>query len=191
MSVVSILGSGNMGKAIASIVTRGGNVVDQLDHQSQEIQGDIVILAVPYRALDEIVGKFGGQLAGKTVVDITNPLNFDTFDELLVPAGSSAALELAKKLPDSKVLKAFNTTFAATLSSGVVGDGGVATTVLIAGDDADAKEELAHIVEAGGLKAIDAGGLKRAHELEAIGFEQLVLAGGSKVPWTAGFALID
>lgn len=191
MSVVSILGSGNMGKAIASIVERGGNVVDQLDHQSNEVQGDIVILAVPYSALDDVVEKFGKHLVGKTVVDIANPLNFDTFDELLVPTGSSSAEQLAAKLPDSKVLKAFNTTFAATLASGTVGDSGAITTVLIAGDDSDAKEELSHIVSAGGLKAVDAGSLRRAHELEAIGFEQLALAAGGKIPWTGGFALID
>ena len=78
-------------------------------------------------------------MAGKTVVDITNPLNFETFDSLTVPADSSAAAELAAALPSSKVLKAFNTTFAATLGAKEVGPN--KTTVLIAGDDADAKAD--------------------------------------------------
>jgi len=114
------------------------------------------------------------QFAGKVVVDITNPLNFETFDSLTVPADGSAAAEIAAALPQSRVLKAFNTTFAATLASGTVGP--VSTTVLIAGDDADAKALLAGVVAAGGLRALDAGALSRARELEALGFVQLTLA---------------
>jgi len=86
------------------------------------------------------------------------------------------------------VLKAFNTTFAATLASGAVGP--VPTTVLIAGDDADAKALLAGVVTAGGLNAIDAGTLNRARELEALGFLQLALAVNEKVAWTGGFGVI-
>ena len=111
------------------------------------------------------------QLTGKTVVDITNPLNFETFDSLVVPVGSSAAAELQKALPGARVLKAFNTNFAATLAAGTVGT--EKTTVLVAGDDADAKAALINAVTAGGLAALDAGALARAHELEAIGFLQL------------------
>lgn len=191
MSTISIMGKGTMGQAIGSIVRQGGNTVDQLDRQSTSVQGDIVILAVPYPALSAIVDQLGPELAGKTVVEITNPLDFSTFDRLLVSAGSSATEELAALLPDSSVLKAFNTTFSATLSSGTVGTSMTPTTVLIAGDDLEAKLALAQVVTEGGLRAIDAGPLKRAHELEAIGFEQLVLAAGEKIPWTGGFAVLD
>ena len=62
--------------------------------------------------------------------------------------------------------------------------------MLIAGDDADAKSLLAGIVTAGGLRAIDAGSLRRARELEALGFLQITLAAGEKIAWTAGFAVI-
>lgn len=65
------------------------------------------------------------------------------------------------------------------------------TTVLIAGDDADAKASLAAIIEAGRLRAVDAGSLTRAHELEALGFLQLTLAAGNKTSWTSGFALAE
>lgn len=191
MSTISIMGKGTMGQAIGSIVRQGGNTVDQLDRQSTSVQGDIVILAVPYPALSAIVDQLGPALAGKTVVEITNPLDFSTFDRLLVSAGSSATEELAALLPDSSVLKAFNTTFSATLSSGTVGTSMAPTTVLIAGDDLEAKIALAQVITAGGLRAIDAGPLKRAHELEAIGFEQLVLAAGEKITWTGGFAVLD
>ena len=104
-----------------------------------------------------------------------------------MPADGSAAAELAAALPQSQVLKAFNTTFAATLATGTVGPS--PTTVLIAGDDADAKALLAGIVTAGGLQRVDAGALSRARELEAIGFLQLTLAVGEKVSWTGGFAV--
>ncbi len=64
------------------------------------------------------------------------------------------------------------------------------TTVLIAGDDAEAKRVLAAAVEAGGVRALDAGSLARAHELEAIGFVQLTLAATERIGWTGGFAVL-
>jgi NADPH-dependent F420 reductase len=189
MTNLSILGTGNMGQAIASIAAKGGHSVQQLGQNDVDtaVTGDVVVLAVPYPAISDIIAKRGEQLAGKIVVDITNPLNFETFDSLVVPADSSAAAEIAAALPQSRVLKAFNTTFAGTLAAGTVGS--LTTTVLIAGDDADAKSTLAGIVTSGGLKAIDAGSLSRARELEALGFLQLTLAVGEKVSWTGGFAV--
>jgi len=190
MAHVTIIGTGNMGQAIASVVTKGGSTVELLNQSDadKQISGEIVVLAVPYPAVADIVATRGAQLAGKIVVDITNPLNFETFDSLVVPADGSAAAEIAAALPSSRVLKAFNTTFAGTLASGTIG--GLPTTVLIAGDDADAKSLLAGIVTAGGLRAVDAGSLKRARELEALGFLQLTLAASEKISWTGGFATI-
>ncbi|HEY6799831.1 MAG TPA: NADPH-dependent F420 reductase [Agromyces sp.] len=188
MTTVSIIGSGNMGTAIASIVAAGGNTAEFVGRDTTErINGDIVVLAVPHTALDEIVATRGAELAGKIVVDITNPLNFETFDSLVVPADSSRAAELQKALPESRVLKAFNTNFAATLAAKTVG--GLPTTVQIAGDDTEANRALADIVRAGGLKAIDAGSLARARELEAVGFLQLTLAVQEQINWTGGFAV--
>lgn len=190
MSTITIFGSGNMGGAIAGVLARGGASIQHIDRSQDDatIQGDLVILAVPYTSFDTIVETYGGQLTRKTVVDITNPLNTATFDSLVVPDGSSAAMELQKALPESAVLKAFNTNFAATLKSGKVGEN--ATTVLVAGDDAEAKSTLIAAVQAGGLSAIDAGTLARAHELEAIGFLQLTLAVGEQIGWNAGFAVV-
>ncbi|MBG6217032.1 putative dinucleotide-binding enzyme [Arthrobacter sp. CAN_A6] len=190
MTSFTIFGKGNMGSAIAGVVTAGGASVEHIDNSSTgaTVNSDVVVLAVPYPALKAITAQYGDQLAGKIVVDITNPLNFDTFDSLVVPADSSAAAELAAALPSSKVLKAFNTTFAATLASQSVGPN--QTTVLIAGDDAAAKDTLAAAVKAGGVDAVDAGSLARARELESLGFLQLALAAGEKIQWTSGFALV-
>ena len=190
MAHLSILGTGNMGQAIASVAVKGGHTVQLLgenDHDTS-VTGDIVVLAVPYPAVADVIAQRGESLAGKIVVDITNPLNFETFDSLTVSADGSAAAEIAAALPASKVLKAFNTNFAATLASGTVG--GQATTVLIAGDDADAKALLAGVITTGGLRAVDAGALSRARELEAIGFLQLTLAAGEKIAWTGGFGVV-
>jgi 8-hydroxy-5-deazaflavin:NADPH oxidoreductase len=191
MSNVTIIGTGNMAQAISRIVVQGGGTTQLLGSEdvATAVTGDIVVLAVPYPAVDEVLTQRAGQLDGKIVVDITNPLNFETFDSLVVPADSSAAQQIADKLPGSRVLKAFNTTFAGTLAAGRVGP--LTTTVLIAGDDTSAKEQLAAIVRAGGLETVDAGSLKRAREMEALGFLQLTLAASEKISWTGGFGLVS
>ena len=111
MSTITIFGNGNMGGAIAGVLARGGASIQHIVSGDTDatIEGDLVVLAVPYGALETIAATYGEQLTGKTVVDITNPLNFETFDSLVVPVGSSAAAELQKALPGARVLKAFNT----------------------------------------------------------------------------------
>lgn len=193
MTHLSIIGTGNMGQAIAGVATKGGSTAELLGRTdtAKPATGDIVVLAVPYPTVAGILTQRADELAGKIVVDITNPLDFETFDSLVVPADGSAAAEIAAALPRSHVLKAFNTTFAATLASGTVGQAELPTTVLIAGDDADAKSALAGVVTAGGLRAVDAGSLKRAREMEALGFLQLTLAAAEKLPWTGGLGVVS
>lgn len=191
MTTFSIIGTGTMAKAIGGVLADGGNDVTYVVHEqagTAPLVGDVVVLAVPYAAVDALIRAYRNQLAGKTVVDITNPLDFETFDTLVVPTGSSAAAQIQAQLPDSTVLKAFNTTFAATLVSKRVGDR--PTTVLVAGDGDAAKQVLIDAIAAGGVHAIDAGSLSRAHELEALGFLQLTLAASEKVAWTGGFAVV-
>ncbi|WP_263730205.1 NADPH-dependent F420 reductase [Cellulomonas sp. SG140] len=205
MSTVTVIGTGNMGTQIAGLAVKGGAQVQVLDRHVEKaetlaaavgatpgavgepITGDIVVLAVPYPAVAELIGTYGSQLAGRTVVDITNPVDFATFDSLVVPAGSSATAQIAAQLPSSAVVKAFNTNFAGTLASGQVGD--APTTVLVAGDDVAAK---AGFTEAFGpaITVVDAGSLRRAHELEALGFLQMTLAAAQKIGWTGGFATV-
>jgi predicted dinucleotide-binding enzyme len=188
MSTITILGTGNMGTAIAGILTDGGATVESVKHSDEPTAfGDIVVLAVPYTALPEIANKYRDQLAGKTVVDVTNTVDFATFSPVEFEAGSGAA-DLAAKLPESKVVKAFNTNFAATLASKSVKDR--TTTVIIAGDDADAKAELTAALTAGGVNAVDAGPLARARELEAVGFLQMGLAVSGQMEWTDALGII-
>jgi predicted dinucleotide-binding enzyme len=188
MATISIIGSGNMGTAIAALATKGGYAVQQLGRgHGGRVDGEIVVLAVPYGGLTDVVSEYGDALVGKVVVDITNPVDFESMDDLVVDADSSAAAQLATALPGSKVVKAFNTNFAGTLASGNVG--AVPTTVLVAGDDAEAKSSVAALVTSGGLRAVDAGTLKRASELEALGFLQITLAARDQIGWGGGFGV--
>ena len=101
MATVTVIGTGNMGQAISGVASRGGNVVQMIGEGDNDkaATGDIVVLAVPYAALAGIVTARGDQLAGKVVVDITNPVDFETFDSLTVAADGSAAAEVAAALP--------------------------------------------------------------------------------------------
>ncbi|MFN8520309.1 MAG: NADPH-dependent F420 reductase [Chloroflexota bacterium] len=206
MTSVSIIGIGNMGGAITRIATAAGAQVQVLARDAEKaaalagdtgataaafgapLAGDIVVLALPFGAVDEVLATYGPQLTGKVVVDITNPVDFSTFDGLVVPSDGSAAAVLQAKVPGARVVKAFNTNFASTLASGAVGDN--TATVLVAGDDDAAKTAVIDLVRAGGLQAEDAGSLKRARELEALGFLQIKLAATEKVGWTGGFAVV-
>ena len=185
---ITIFGKGNMGQAIAKNLANGDHQITLLDSSSETSDlGELVILAVPYPALATIAEKYQKELKGKVVVDISNPLNFETWDGLVVPADSSAAEQLQALLPESTVLKAFNTNFASTLATGKIGN--EATTVLVAGDSA-AKQVLITALTGSSLQVRDAGALKRARELEATGFLQMTLAANEQIGWTGGFATI-
>src|SRR5919205_497829 len=159
---ITIIGTGNMARGIASRALAGGHAVSLLgtssDHAQalagelsgdvragtvgDEIAGDVVVLAIPYGAIDDVVGRYQSQFDGRVVVDITNPVDFSTFTPLNVAAGS-AAQEVAEKAPGSKVVKAFNTTFAGTLIDGKVA--GQPLDVFIASDDDAAKQTVSQL----------------------------------------------
>ncbi|WP_125775998.1 NADPH-dependent F420 reductase [Antribacter gilvus] len=188
MTSITIIGTGNMGTALSDLAGRANAQVQPVGHDDEPgaLTGDIVLLAVPYPALADVASRYGDQLAGKVVVDLTNPVDFETFTPVDIEAGSAAA-ELAAALPDARVVKAFNTNFAATLSAGSVGDAPV--TVLVAGDDPDAKREVIDLVDAAGAQGVDAGPLASARQLEAVGYLQMGLAITEAIPWTGGFTI--
>jgi NADPH-dependent F420 reductase len=189
---VTIIGTGNMARGIATRALAGGNGVTLVGTEREKAQaladdlpgdvragsvgdpleGDIVVLAIPYGAIGDVVGRYRDQLEGRVVVDITNPLDFESFTPIAVEAGS-AAQEVADGAPGAKVAKAFNTTFAGTLVEGQVR--GEPLDVLITSDDEDAKRAVSKLVSDGGLRPVDAGPLARAHELEALGYLHMAL----------------
>lgn len=193
MANITIFGQGNMGQAIASVFTSGGHQVDFVGKEGLAgpagPAGDVVVLAVPYAAVPSIIEANKEALTGKILVDISNPVNFENMDELVTPVDSSAAEEIAKLIPEARVVKGFNTTFAATLATKSVA-GKETTTVQLASDDQEAKDIVAGYIQEGGLNTIDAGAIKRARELEAMGFLQITLAAREQLNWTAGFAVI-
>jgi NADPH-dependent F420 reductase len=195
---VTIIGAGNMARAIATRVLAGGNEVELIGRNQAavealadelgasvggDVSGEAVVLAVPYDAAADVVAEHRDELRGRVVVDITNPVDWSTFEGLVTPSDSSAAEEIAKLLPEgTPVVKAFNTAFAATLSAGQAG--GQPFDVLLAGDDADAKKTVASLVEAGGLRPLDVGPLRRARQLEQMGFLHIA----AQEPLGAGFS---
>jgi predicted dinucleotide-binding enzyme len=192
---ITILGTGNMARGIATRALAGGHAVTLLGTEAGKAEalaadlsgevrtgavgdalvGDVVVPAVWYQALDDVIGRYASELDGKVVVDITNPLDVESFQPLSVAAGS-AAQELAQKVPGARVVKAFNTTFAGTLVEG--GVAGTPLDVFVASDDEEAKGAVRRLIEDGGLRAVDAGPLARAHELEALGYLHMALQQG-------------
>lgn len=190
MKNVTIFGKGNMGSAIGKIFTDGKNSVEFLDSKTTVSKlGDIVVLAIPYGAVEGVLKTYKKELAGKVVIDITNPVDFGSLDGLVVASDTSAAALIQKELSDSFVVKAFNTNFAATLASKDVA-GKVASTVMLASDYNEAKAVVKEALSGSGLEVVDAGSLKRARELEAMGFLQITLAIRNEIGWTAGFAVL-
>lgn len=171
---LAIIGTGNMAKGLATVFSTTGNAIVFGSRQPSDAavsiadavaKANIVFLAVPYDAAADVVKAAGG-LAGKIVVDLTNPMKAD-FSGLAIGFSTSAAEEIARLAPQAKVVKGFNTLFASVLQNrGQVA--GTPATVLLAGDDADAVAQVTALVSAAGLKAIVAGPLAAARNLEAV-----------------------
>jgi predicted dinucleotide-binding enzyme len=189
MTDITIIGNGNMARGIATRAVAAGKQVEILGQDAAKAQalatelgagvtfgttasapqGSIVILAVPFEAAKSVVTAYGDQLAGKTIVDITNPVNFETFDSLVVAPGYAAAEEIAALAPaGANVVKDFNTTFAGTLVAGE--SGGQPLDVFITSDDAAATEAVSTFVSAAGMRPLAVGPLKRSRELEGFQF---------------------
>ncbi len=189
---ITIIGTGNMARGIATRALAGGHTVTLLGTEPDKAQalsgelsgdvragtvgdplsGDVVVLAVWYQAIDDVIGRYGDQLAGKTVVDITNPVDLQTYAPLIVEAGS-VAQEIAQKAPGAKVVKAFNTTFAGSLVEGNVA--GQPLDVFVASDDDEAKAKVRELAESAGLRVMDAGPLAHARQLEGAGYLHMAI----------------
>lgn len=190
MSIISIIGTGNMARTIGALAVAGGNTVEVIGRDRSKAAdlakalggsattgefgavptGDIVIVALLYADVVPVVAHYGDALAGKVIVDISNPFNAAA-NGLAIPDDTSVAQEVAKAAPASaSVVKAFNTIF------GVVLDQGRPLDVFFAGDDARAKERVEAFIASLGLRPLDVGGLSMAHWLEGTGLVMMGLA---------------
>lgn len=188
---IAIIGKGNVGSALEAGLAGKGHEVSAVGRDPDSVRGaadqaDLVILAVPFEEVDNAVREPGSFVSGKTVVDATNALTPE-FD-LALGFDTSGAEELQKKLPDAKVVKAFNTAFASTMATGHIGDKQLAG--LVAADDPEAKSTVLGLVEQLGFDPIDAGPLATARLLEPLGVLNIKLGFVQGYGPNSGFRLI-
>lgn len=168
---IGIIGDGNVGSALAQGLKRAGHEVravgkDRVAIRETASWGEVVVLAVPFGAIDDVVRDAGEALAGKAVVDVTNAL--DASMNLAIGFTTSGAEELQKKIPQARVVKAFNTVFAQHMNSGRLGDEPL--TAFVASDDSSAKKTVLELARGIGFDAVDAGPLKNARLIEPLAF---------------------
>lgn len=207
---VSIIGNGKMAKGIGTRLVSGGHAVtihsqdvaqgkelaDQLKKVSNSADvnvvpvgtetDEVVIVATPYTEIENVGKEYNG-LAGKVVVDITNPVDFNTF-QLIPEAGQSGAQEVAKILSEATVVKAFNTTLAGPLEAGEVD--GKELDVFIAGDDEDAKSKVSELVKTSGMRPVDVGPLANARHLEGFGLIQMAVQDQIGTGWMSALKFL-
>lgn len=194
---ITVIGAGNMGSAFVKQLTRAGHHVSVTARDATKAASvaaahsgaqavpsagaaagaDAVILATAYgdavTALEQ-----AGDLQGKVVIDITNPLTAD-YMGLTLGHSTSAAEEIARAVPGAHVVKAFNTLFAQVLSEGADFGNGRKASVFVAGDDERAKQTVGAIAESMGFVVVDAGGLKNARYLEPLAGLNIYLGYGA------------
>ncbi len=212
---IAIIGAnGNMGSAISKSIAKGpyrlllkGSNQEALDELVTEItiqhpdaeveailcsteaswEADIIILAVPFGAEKEVAARIKDVANQKMVISISNPLN-ETYDGLLTAPDTSAAEELQRLLPNSKVIKAFNTTFAADFSTPVIDH--KQADAFIAGNDEEALQTVAELVTIAGFNPIVAGGLSVSRTLENMQLLLIQLGIKYNYNWLAGWKIL-
>jgi predicted dinucleotide-binding enzyme len=183
MTTISIIGSGNMATAIGTRAAKRGHTIEVMSRNAAKAQavaeqigngatvgtygerpaGDIVIVAVLYAGAVDVVAHYGDALAGKILVDITNPFNADGSGIVTTP-GSSVAQQIAAVAPEgTHVVKAFNTIFGHVLAQDKPLD------AFLAGDSAEARARVAAFLESLDMRPLDTGGLEMTHALEWAG----------------------
>jgi predicted dinucleotide-binding enzyme len=203
---IAIIGVGNVGRALAGSATRAGHTVTLSSADPQDTRAvaqatgaraagsnreaigvaRMVVLAVPYDAIEAIAADAGSALDGKIVVDVTNRL--DAQNPAAAIDGTSNAEQIQARVPHARVVKAFNTAFAARQADPLVD--GVPVDGFVAGDDADAKAAVLELVRSIGFRPVDAGGLGMARALEAMGLLNITLQIRNGWPWQAGWKLL-
>ena len=200
---VAIIGAGNVGKALGTSISRVGHKVTisasspaSTQAAATEIgasaatsnsdaarEADVVILAVPFADAGEAVAaEIAGDVAGRVVVDATNPIKPDHSG--LAADGMSGAEEFQRRLPDAKVVKAFNTIFAANQAHPRPEIDG-----FVAGDDADAKQAVIGLIDSIGFTPVDVGPLAQARYLEGMAWINIGLNAANGWDWTSAWQL--
>lgn len=192
---ITILGSGNVGQRLHALLSAGGLKVhlcsrspatDGMTFSDGIALADVVILALPYLALADLLPTLADGLKDKVVVDATNPLNPD-WSPLLLGQENSAGEEVARLLPTSRVVKAFNTIFADVMTDERLNRDGQRVTAFLAGDDSLAKSTVTALATAAGMVPLDVGPLSSARYLEAMAHLNIQIAVGQGGGTNAAF----
>jgi predicted dinucleotide-binding enzyme len=203
---IAIIGAGNVGGALAASSVRAGHTVTlsakdpahanakakqtgarAVDSAAEAVKAaGVVILAVPYAAVDAVLDELGDALAGKVLIDVTNRLKMEAMADSV--DGTSAAEQIQKKAPKAKVAKAFNYAFASKQADPNVD--GQSIDGYVAADDADAKKTTLELARSIGFRPIDSGPLAMARALEAMAILNVALQIENGWPWQSGFKLI-
>ena len=194
---ILVIGAGQMGSAFVKQLDRSGHQVSvtardlakaealaaahpgasAVASESAAAEADVVVVAT---AFDDAVSALQsvGELDGKVVIDITNPLTPD-YMGLTIGHDTSAAERIARALPGAELVKAFNTVFAPVLANGADFGGGQRVSVFVASDSQRAKRAASDIAQAMGFEVIDAGGLVNARYLEPLAGLNIYLGYGA------------
>ena len=171
---IGIIGKGSVGSALARGLARAGHDVTTSGKENVKetaAAADVVILAIPFGAIDDALKTMGNAVDGKILVDVTNAL--DEKMGLAVGCTTSGAEELQKKAPGAKVVKAFNTVFAEHQDSGRIND--QVLTAFAASDDGRARDAVLALARDIGFDAVGAGPLQNARWLETLGYLNIQL----------------
>jgi predicted dinucleotide-binding enzyme len=181
---IAIIGKGNVGSALGRGLERAGYEVRNSGKGTvteTATWGEVVILAVPFTAIDAVLHELGNSVDGKVIVDVTNALSQDM--RLALGFSTSGAEELQRKAPSARIVKAFNTVFAQHMDTGSVL--GQQLTVFATSDDQPSRLTALELGKAIGFDAVDAGALANARQLEALGYFNIqlgyVLGNGTNV----------
>lgn len=188
---IGIIGDGNVGSALKRGLERAKYEVKSVGRNPKGVQetaawGEMIILAIPFAAIDDTLREMGKAVDGKTLVDVTNVVTPDY--RLALGCTTSGAEELQKKTPGAKVIKAFNTAFAGHMDSGRVKNEPI--TLFVAGDDAEAKATVLQLGRGIGFDAVDGGPLQNARWLETLGYFHIQLGYALKMGTDVEFKLI-
>ena len=188
---IAIIGAGNVGTALRTGLSRTGHEVSAVGREDNAAQAaqtaELIILAVPFAEVGNVAGQLGTAASGKIVVDATNALS-PTMELAVDTSTTSGAEELQKKLPEARVVKAFNTTFASAMATGQIN--GEKLAGLVAADDAGAKAAVLGLVQELGFEPVDAGPLSAARLLEPLALLNIKLGFVQGYGPASGFRLV-
>jgi len=199
---IAIIGAGNVGRALATSLTRAGHDVtitaEHADHAAEAASqtgataatsnasaaanAEVVVFAVPAESIGQIASSMGSSLDGKVVIDVTNRPTPSADG-----SATSIAEELQDRIPGARVVKALNTVLASRQADPKVG--GISPDGFVAGDDATAKQTVLDVVESLGFRPVDAGSLASARTLEGMAWMNIQrnMAGGT---WQDAWVLV-